>query len=127
MKGPSAKMRRRAAGWMTDQITLATQSATVATRANMANGATTTGTGVTYDALIRQETVIDADDPTRTRAERNLKVWIDQSAPVVAGQQMTVTAAGDSSLVGAVATVELVERDSHAAIRRFYARLASDA
>lgn len=126
LRGPSPRMRDRASTWLTDTVTIAEQSQTVATRTNMASGGVTVGATTTHAALVRRLRLTDFDDPTRHRSERDLLIWIDDDADVSTGDRVTIISCSDRSLVDQTAHVLHVERDALGVVRRLECRVGSD-
>ena len=124
---PTARLNALAARWLTDTITLQSQTETAATRATMATGGVTLGTARRHSGLVREAVVADVDSQTVDRNVRELSCWIDNDAAPVAGDRATFTVCADSTLQGQYGTVLYVERDSIRAIRRMTIRMANDA
>ena len=123
---PTARMTQLAARWLTDTVTLQTQTQTAATRATMAAGGTTLGAARRHAGLVRESNVADQDDVTVDRNVRELQVWIEEDAVPVAGDRCTFTVCGDATLQGEYGTVLYVTRDSVRAVRRMTIRMGND-
>ena len=121
-------MKRQATGRLVDLITVQTITQLVPTRAQMAAGAATYGTGTTYSAAVMTETLTDEAGQTVDRVVRDLLVWVDDEAGTIgAGDRVTFTRTRDDSLTGQTGTVLTVDRDSMRAVRRATVRLGNDA
>lgn len=126
--GPSARMKTLAALRLVDTVTVASLTQLVPTRAQMAAGAATVGTGVAYRAAVQTTSLTDEAGTNVDRVVRDLTVWVEDAAGVInAGDRCTFTATRDASLTGQVGTVLTVTRDSLQAVRRLTVRLGNDA
>ncbi len=120
-------MRTLANRWLTDCITIQSQTTTAPNRAQMAAGTLTLGEPRYGKALARQAVVTLVDGVTVRRDVRELTVWIDDCLAPVAGERVNFTACADHTLNGSHGTIESVDRDDLAAVRRVTVRLANDA
>lgn len=111
--------------WLTDRVTVQSQTATAPDRATMASGALTLGTARTARALCRQETVDLVEGVTVRHDQRLIRMWIDTDT-VTAGERVNFVTCGDPTLDGKHGTVESVDRDTVRAVRRLTVRLAND-
>ena len=118
-------MRSLAARWLIDSVDLVAISTTQATRANMSDGTLTAGTVTRVRALIREPSVVDTDTQTADRTVRDLDMWVEDCALVVAGMRATIHECGDLTLVGEAGTVLTVERDTFRASRRITVRMTN--
>ncbi len=123
---PTQRMRTLAARWLTDTITLQSQTVTAPTRAEMASGALTLGAARRVKACVRQASVSLVDGVTVRRDQRELTVWVDDTALPVAGERVNFVACSDATLNGNHGTVESVDRDDIRAVRRMLVRLGND-
>jgi len=120
-------MKRQASGRLVDRVTVQTVAQLVPTRAQMAAGGATLGTGTTYDAAVMTQTVTDEAGANVDRVVRDLLVWVDDvPGSIEAGDRMTFTTTRDASLTGQYGTVLAVDRDSMRAVRRCTVRLGND-
>lgn len=124
---PTSKMRRLASGRLADQVTVQSDTPIVPTRAQMAAGASTLGTGVCYDAAVMGDTTSTEAGADVDRVVRDLVVWVDDiDGNIQAGDRMTFTRTRDVSLTGQTGQVLFVDRDSMRAVRRVEVRMAND-
>lgn len=122
---PSYRMRTLATRWLTDTVTVQSQTVTSPTRAQMAAGTLTLGTARTVRALCRQETVDVVEGVTVRRDVRMIRMWIGDEQ-VVAGERVNFTACADATMNGRYGTIESVDRDDIRAVRRLTVRLGND-
>jgi len=129
MTRPTERMGKLASRWLTDRVTLRSQTVDGLTRPGDAGP--TFGTGYEVAALVRQDRQVELDGQTVRRVQRELSVWIDPEASVAtlvaAGWRIEFTATGDATVTGETGTVVQVERDGFAPVRRLTVRLANDA
>lgn len=111
---------------LVDTITAASVTPIVPTRAQMAAGAATVGTAVTYRAAVQTTSLTDEAGQNVDRVVRDLTVWVDDPTGVItAGDRITFVTVRDPSLVGETGTVLQVTRDSLQAVRRLTVRLGN--